>query len=252
MKTFQKVRERFCGSNVWSDVEKYCRACDHCAARKNPRKQTRGRLQLYNVEAPFERISFDILGPLPRSSDDNNNVLVVMDYFTKWPEVYPNSDQEASTVAEVLAQHWISRLGFPPQLHSDKGINFDSEQSTGLGQEVALFLLDYRSAVHEITGYSSSQMLFRRDICLPADLLFSRPADAPLSLEEYIEKLQARMEEMHHLARERTGMTSEKIKIRYDTRAISTKATKCDYGIRNVTKDSLQSCISTGKVLTQS
>ncbi|GFX26507.1 retrovirus-related Pol polyprotein from transposon 412 [Trichonephila clavipes] len=101
MKTLQKVRERFYWNNVRSDVEK-CRRI--CAARKGPRKRSRGRLQLYNVGAPFVQIAFEILGPLPKSSD-GNNILVVMDYFTKWPEAYPTSDQEASTVAEVLVQH---------------------------------------------------------------------------------------------------------------------------------------------------
>ncbi|GFV84434.1 protein NYNRIN [Trichonephila clavipes] len=119
MKTLQKVHECFYWNNVRSDVEKCCRICDTCVAHKGPRKRTRGRLQLYNVGAPFERIAFDILGPLPRSSDGNNNILVVMDYFTKWPEAYPISDQEASTVAEVLVQHWISRFGVPLQLQSD-------------------------------------------------------------------------------------------------------------------------------------
>ncbi|GFW88865.1 retrovirus-related Pol polyprotein from transposon 412 [Trichonephila clavipes] len=105
MKTLQKVCERFYWNNVCSDEEKCCRICDPCAAHKGPRKRTRGRLQLYNVEALFERNPFDILGPLPRSSVGNNNILVVMDYFTKWHESYPISDQEASTVAEVLVQH---------------------------------------------------------------------------------------------------------------------------------------------------
>ncbi|GFV14563.1 retrovirus-related Pol polyprotein from transposon 412 [Trichonephila clavipes] len=126
MKTLQKVRECFYWNNVRSDVEKCCRICDPSAARKGLKKRTRGRLQLYNVGAPFERIAFDILGPLPRSSNDNNNILVVMDYFTKWPEAYPIPDQEASTVAEVLVQHWISRFGVPLQLHSDQERNFDS------------------------------------------------------------------------------------------------------------------------------
>ncbi|GFV61211.1 retrovirus-related Pol polyprotein from transposon 412 [Trichonephila clavipes] len=78
----------------------------------------------------WERLSnekaFDILGPLPRSSDGNNNILVVMVYFTKWTEAYPIPDQEASTVGEVLVQHWISRFGVPLQLHSDQGRDFDS------------------------------------------------------------------------------------------------------------------------------
>ncbi|GFX93633.1 retrovirus-related Pol polyprotein from transposon 412 [Trichonephila clavipes] len=126
MKTLQKVHEHFYWNNVWSDVEKCCCTCDPCAARKGPRKRTRGRLQLYNVEASFERIAFDILGPLPRSSDGNNNILVVMDYFTKWPEAYPNSDQEVSTAAEVLSSILDLTIRVPLQLHSDQGRNFDS------------------------------------------------------------------------------------------------------------------------------
>ncbi|GFY00940.1 retrovirus-related Pol polyprotein from transposon 412 [Trichonephila clavipes] len=62
-------------------------------------------------------------------------------------------------------------------------------------------------------------MLFARDLRLPADLLFSRPPDAILAPEEYIQKLRARMEEMHHLARERISMASKKMKTRYDARA---------------------------------
>ncbi|GFY22868.1 retrovirus-related Pol polyprotein from transposon 412 [Trichonephila clavipes] len=230
---------------------------------KVSRKCTRGRLQLYNVGAPFERIAFDILGPLPRSSDGYNNILVVMDCFNKWPKAYPIPDQEASTVAEVQVQHWISRFGVHLQLHSDQGKNFnsavykrlceilaiDKTRTTALhplsdgmverfirtilnslsllvssnqqdwDKNLPFFLLAYRSAIHETTGYSPSQMLFGRDVRLSADLLFSRPPDAPLAPEEYIEKFQARMEEMHHLARERIGMASEKMKTRYDARA---------------------------------
>ncbi|GFS51454.1 retrovirus-related Pol polyprotein from transposon 412 [Trichonephila clavipes] len=61
-------------------------------------------------------------------------------------------------------------------------------------------------------------MLFGRDLCLPLDLLFSRPPDAPLALEEYVEKLQARMEEIHHLARDRIDKDS-KMKTRHNARA---------------------------------
>ncbi|GFU87651.1 hypothetical protein TNCV_2935731 [Trichonephila clavipes] len=191
-----------------------------------------------------------------KHSDGNNNILVVMDYFTKWPEAYPIPDQEASAVVEVLVQHWISRFGVPLQLHSDQGRNFDSAvckrlceiltidktrttalhpQSDGMverfnrtilnslsllvssnqqdwDKKLPFILLAYRSAVHETTGYSPSQLLFRRDLRLPADILFSWLPDAPLAPEEYIEKLQARMEEMHYLVRERIDRASEKMK----------------------------------------
>ncbi|GFV67985.1 hypothetical protein TNCV_1872671 [Trichonephila clavipes] len=95
MKTLYRVRERFCWGKVRADVEQWCKSCDACSARKGPKIRSRGKLHRYNVGAPFERIAFDILGPLPRTASGNKYLLVVMDYFTKWPEVYPIPDQEA-------------------------------------------------------------------------------------------------------------------------------------------------------------
>ncbi|GFX30620.1 retrovirus-related Pol polyprotein from transposon 412 [Trichonephila clavipes] len=263
MKTLHRVRERFCWGKVRADVEQWCKSCDACSARKGPKIRSRGKLHRYNVGAPFERIAFDILGPLPRTASGNKYLLVVMDYFTKWPEVYPIPDQEAPTVAEAVVQHWISRYGVPLQLHSDQGRNFVSAvlkgvcellgidktkttplqpQSDGMverfnrtilnnlslmvsknqqdwDQKVPLFLLAYRSAVHETTGYSPSQMLFGRDLRLPCDLLFGRPPDTASSPEEYVQNLQTRFEDVHHLARERINLRTEKMKTRYDTKA---------------------------------
>ncbi|GFT49814.1 retrovirus-related Pol polyprotein from transposon 412 [Trichonephila clavipes] len=263
MKTLHRVRERFFWGKVRADVEQWCKSCDACSARKGPKIRSQGKLHRYNVGAPFERIAFDILGPLPRTASGNKYLLVVMDYFTKWPEVYPIPDQEAPTVAEAVVQHWISRYGVPLQLHSDQGRNFvsavlkgvcellgiDKTQTTPLhpqsdgmverfnrtilnnlslmvsksqqdwDQKVPLFLLAYRSAVHETTGYSPSQMLFGRDLRLPCDLLFGRPPDTPSSPEEYVQNLQARFEDVHNLARERINLRTEKMKTRYDTKA---------------------------------
>jgi hypothetical protein len=49
-----------------------------------------------------------------------------MDYFTKWPEVYPIPDQEASTVADALMTNFFCRFGVPRELYSDQGRNFES------------------------------------------------------------------------------------------------------------------------------
>jgi transposase InsO family protein len=80
----------------------------------------------YNVGAPFERIAIDVAGPFPRSDQGNRYLLVAMDYFTKWPEVYAISNQEASTVAEALVTNFFCRFGIPRELHSDQGRNFES------------------------------------------------------------------------------------------------------------------------------
>ncbi|GFU29204.1 retrovirus-related Pol polyprotein from transposon 412 [Trichonephila clavipes] len=153
-----------------------------------------------------------------------------MDYFTKWHEAYSIPDQEALSVAEVLVQHWISRFGVPLQLHSDQGRNIDSAVCKRLCEILAIDITR-TTALHP---QSDGMMLFGRDLRLPADLLFSWPPDTPLEPEEYIEKLQARMEEMHHLARERIGMASEKMKTPYDARATGHDFREGDkVGLRN-------------------
>ncbi|GFX71460.1 retrovirus-related Pol polyprotein from transposon 412 [Trichonephila clavipes] len=117
------------GKTFRCDVEKCCHICDPCAACKCPRKRARGRWQLYNVKAPSEQIASDILGPFPRSSDGNNNILVVMNYFTRWPEVYPITDQEVLTVATSTLDLTI-RGPSTTTLRSREKLRFCSLQET--------------------------------------------------------------------------------------------------------------------------
>lgn len=51
--------------------------------------------------------------PLPLSESGNQYLLIVADYFTKWPEAYPLPNQMATTVAEVLSMKWFVDLGYP-------------------------------------------------------------------------------------------------------------------------------------------
>ena len=74
----------------------------------------------------MERIAVDVMGPLIRSDRGNRFLLVAMDYFSKWPEAYALSNQEAKTVAEVLVSEFVSRFGVPLEIHSDQGTNFES------------------------------------------------------------------------------------------------------------------------------
>lgn len=126
-KTHEKLRERFYFPGSKSRVQQYCKECDICEARKGPTLRTRGRLQPMVTGAPGDRLAMDILGPLTRTPRGNKFVLVVMDYFTKWPELLALTDQSAISVANALVDHVICRFGVPREIHSDQGRNFESE-----------------------------------------------------------------------------------------------------------------------------
>ncbi|UYV71163.1 hypothetical protein LAZ67_8001966 [Cordylochernes scorpioides] len=55
-KTLAKVREIFCWPGSRTDVEKWCRNCTQCSVREGPTTRSRGKLKIYNVGAPFERM----------------------------------------------------------------------------------------------------------------------------------------------------------------------------------------------------
>ena len=125
-KTLAKIRQQFFWSTCRQDVQEWCRRCDACAAKKGPRQRGAGNLRVYNVGAPFERLALDVVGPLPRSQAGNRYMLVVADYFTRWPEVIAMPDQRAVTVARALLHHVVCRHGVPLEIHTDQGRNFES------------------------------------------------------------------------------------------------------------------------------
>lgn len=57
----------------------------------------------------MDRLSIDILGPLPRTPRGNKFILVVMDYFSKLVEVLPIPDQTSETCGDKILNEVIAR-----------------------------------------------------------------------------------------------------------------------------------------------
>ncbi|KRX54273.1 Retrovirus-related Pol polyprotein from transposon [Trichinella sp. T9] len=68
----------------------------------------------------------DLVGPLEETRRGNRYILVVCDYFSKWPEAFPLPDAEADTVATALVNGLFCRYAAPETLHSDQGRNFEA------------------------------------------------------------------------------------------------------------------------------
>lgn len=74
------------------------------------------------VGGPFECIRIDFV-EMDKSRDGNQYALVIQDYLTKWPEVYPVQDRKAETVAKCL-QDLIWRHGVPSRIIHDRAAEF--------------------------------------------------------------------------------------------------------------------------------
>ena len=77
----------------------------------------------------------DIIGPLPRSNNDNKYILTICDYATRCPDAIPILNTEANTIAKELVSVF-ARVGIPDEILTDQGSNFMSS----LLQEMYLML----------------------------------------------------------------------------------------------------------------
>ena len=68
----------------------------------------------------------DIMGPLPPTRQGNRYILVIMDYFTKWPGAFALPNQEAEVVARAFVEGFACRYLILQELHTDHGRNFES------------------------------------------------------------------------------------------------------------------------------
>ena len=60
---------------------------------------------------------------LPCTESGNKHVIVFQDMFTKWPMVFPVSDQKSVRIARLLCEEIVPLFGVPEVLLSDRGTN---------------------------------------------------------------------------------------------------------------------------------
>ena len=76
----------------------------------------------------FDMICYDLAGPfLPKTARGHIYALIIVDHFTKWPEIVPLPDCNASTIAQAIFDNWVCRYGVMNRLHSDGAHNVDGE-----------------------------------------------------------------------------------------------------------------------------
>ena len=122
-----QVKLRMWWPSVVTDVQEFCDRCDRCESRNPPIPAPRASLGQLSASRPLEVVGMDILSGLPRTINGNKHLLVLIDHFSRWCEVYPLKDLTALSVAKVLVNEFVSRFGVPTRIHSDQGGCFVGE-----------------------------------------------------------------------------------------------------------------------------
>jgi len=116
------ARMRFFWPFMATDLERKIKRCERCVRRGvQTQKAPMGTIE---TSVPLELLCIDFLTIEVKGK--KQDILVVMDHYTKYAKAIPTSNQLARTVAKALWEEFFLTYGFPQRILSDQGRDFES------------------------------------------------------------------------------------------------------------------------------
>ena len=125
-KTLRTFEKRYQGVKAYSQCEKIVRECNGCQKGTDyrPKKYPSGHI---TSDAPWDMLSIDVVGPLPRTKDGYRFILSTIDCFSRYVILTPLKDHTAENVSKALYQNVIGHYGAPKRIITDRGREFQSK-----------------------------------------------------------------------------------------------------------------------------
>ena len=118
----QRILHRFDWPGLRKACERWVNACLACLKVKDPRKM---KFPLKSVESSeFNEVVQIDHQKICMTESGYNQILVIIDHFTKLAEAVPCQTTSAEETCDHLITHWISRYGCPMTFQSDNGKAF--------------------------------------------------------------------------------------------------------------------------------
>lgn len=100
-------------------------SCDVCKMSKHDNTKPPGLMGKYRIaKHPWQMISMDLLDPFPRSRNGNTSLLVVSDWFTKYPCLIPLRNATAKNVVKNVENKIFNEFSVPHSVIMDNGSQF--------------------------------------------------------------------------------------------------------------------------------
>ncbi|KAE9048416.1 hypothetical protein PR001_g3816 [Phytophthora rubi] len=103
-----------------------------------------------DLTGPFSLLVVDAIRPLPETTRGNKYILVFVDYFTRWAEVFAVDCLDSVAFVDEMINGVAARHGVLSRLLSDNGSNFTSDVAKSFYQTLGIKKL-YGAAYHPQT-----------------------------------------------------------------------------------------------------
>ncbi len=124
----QKLREAYFWPSSSKMVEEFVRHCSACEASGKSAQSERVPVGAVKPPVrPWQKVAIDITGPFFTAPKHQQNIVVITDYFSKYPEILLTTDTTTRKIIDWL-EEVFARFGNPQILISDNGPQFTSRE----------------------------------------------------------------------------------------------------------------------------
>lgn len=126
-KTFKRIRQNFFWNGMKKQITDKVRTCVQCQTKKLTRVKTKEPMIITDTPlVTFDKVSMDIVGPLPITTQNNEYILTIQDQLSKYSLAVPLCKTDSRTIATALIDHLITKFGAPKSILTDQGRNLTS------------------------------------------------------------------------------------------------------------------------------
>lgn len=119
--------------SILKRVQERIKSCAWCQKDRAKAPETLEELKVTSTNEPFQHISVDTIGPLPVDEEGNEYIVVVIDNFTRFIELFASPDTSAAEAAKALVSV-TGRYGRISTMTSDRGPQYANETIKQLQQ----------------------------------------------------------------------------------------------------------------------
>ena len=241
-KTLRLIKERYYWKHLQSDVKAFIKGCLMCRSRKDPRPSLSGKLQpfLHLNNRPWDTLTMDIYGPLPRTKDGNIAKVILNEFLPR--HSIPRkvvTDNDISLISDSLNLMWKllgtrklkASISHPQTNTAAERFNRflgDSiyaavgSKQTDWDLKLGTILMAYRMSINPTTGESPYFLLHGTDPVLPEDVIFALEPKKDMSNKFLLDKFRL-MREIFKRTKERLTEFAEKEKLTGDRKRLDVK-----------------------------
>ena len=119
-KTYNRIRQNFYWENMKQDIQRRIQQCIRCQLKKLVRLKRKEPMVITDTPGTvFEKIALDIVGPRPKTKDNNEFILTLQDQLSKFSIAVPLQNALATTIVDAFIKKFICIFGAPKVILTD-------------------------------------------------------------------------------------------------------------------------------------